>query len=156
MSEPTATLEQALASIKPESDKSPAGAIIGVPEILAYVPSPDEYRLGDGFLGRGSINAMCGPPNVGKTRLAIHLAVTHLAGRPWLGLPTRGHKAKWLFIGSENSRARLKCDLVNLIASLTATEREAVNAGLRFSLERAFLDEEVGVAVEADLHQAAT
>lgn len=50
--------------------------------------APAELKLVDGLLGEGGLSVIYGPPNAGKSFLALDLAFAVASGRPWFGKPT--------------------------------------------------------------------
>ncbi len=103
-------------------------------DLLAWSPPADSVILGEagrGYLVREEITVLIGPPGVGKSRLILHGAVCGATGRPWLGHPMHGAPTRWLLIGNENSRARLKYDLERMLRALTEPEQAAVRENLR-------------------------
>jgi len=50
--------------------------------------APAELKLVDGLLGEGGLSVIYGPPNSGKSFLALDLAFAIASGRPWFGKPT--------------------------------------------------------------------
>jgi len=50
--------------------------------------APAELKLVDGLLGEGGLSVIYGPPNAGKSFLALDLAFAIASGRPWFGKPT--------------------------------------------------------------------
>lgn len=72
-----------------------------------------------------------GQGGLGKTRLALWLAICQITGREWCGLPTGGEPQKWLFLGDENSIARWQADLKRMLSTLKAEEVRRVDELLR-------------------------
>jgi hypothetical protein len=83
-------------------------------EILALPSDPTENLLGARLLTKGGQLVIAGAGGVGKSRLAMQLAVSVIAGRDFLGLPTYGRGLRWLIIQAENDNTRLKTDLAFL------------------------------------------
>lgn len=92
---------------------------------------PNAILLGDGFVQRGEFTSLVGIGGLGKTRLTMWLAICHICGRDWCGLPTRGGPLKWLFLSTESSLARWKTDLSRMLPSLSDEDRRKVYSSLR-------------------------
>jgi len=106
-------------------------------QLLAWVPPADAVILGEptrGYIVREELTVFIGPPGVGKSRLILWLAICTIIGRPFAELPTQAKGTKWLLIGNENSRSRLRHDLERMIASLTTEETALVRANLRLHI----------------------
>lgn len=54
----------------------------------AFAPKGSTLRLVKELLGAGSLSVMFGPPQAGKSFLALDIAFSVATGRPWLGRPT--------------------------------------------------------------------
>jgi len=80
-------------------------------EILALPTDPTENLLGARLLTRGGQLVIAGAGGVGKSRMALQLAASVIAGREFLGLASYGRGTRWLFIQAENDNVRLKTDL---------------------------------------------
>ncbi|MCW5556804.1 MAG: AAA family ATPase [Verrucomicrobiae bacterium] len=80
-------------------------------EILALPTDPTENLLGARLLTRGGQLVIAGAGGVGKSRMALQLAASVIAGREFLGLASYGRGTRWLFIQAENDNERLKTDL---------------------------------------------
>ena len=84
-----------------------------------------------------------GHGGVGKSRLAVALAVAQITGKtPFCRLHVNGPARTWLFIGSENSAARWKTDLEKLTGSLSEEQRHLVENHLCVA---ATFEDEVGL-----------
>ena len=104
--------------------------MLTVSQILAYQDNPDDILLSNGYLERGSPCVLCGPPGIGKSRLALQLAVKSILGQGFLGWETNAHDLKWAFLQNENGLRRLKADLRAMCQSLTSPEMAALEKGL--------------------------
>lgn len=83
-------------------------------EILAMnFPLTDRF-LPNGVFTKGQPFSIVGPAGVGKSRLALQLAVCIMTGKPFLGWPVQKHDMLWLIIQTENSNPRLQGDLAAL------------------------------------------
>ena len=108
-----------------------------------YVPPPDHDLLGQGLLTKGNLTLLVGHGGVGKSRLAVALAVAQITGNAhFCQLPLHTPPRKWLFIGSENSAARWKTDLEKLTSTLSEHERQLVE---EYLLVAATFEDEVGL-----------
>ena len=91
-------------------------------QILAYEDDPQDLILKNGYIEKGSPCVLCGPPGVGKSRLAMQLAIMSILGLGFIGWETQAMDLIWLFLQSENGQRRLKHDLKLMTASLTKTQ----------------------------------
>jgi RecA-family ATPase len=60
---------------------------------LRDVPPPERQFIIEHWLGRGHVTLVVADSGVGKTQLALQLAISTAMGKPWLGLATRGAPA---------------------------------------------------------------
>jgi hypothetical protein len=97
-----------------------------VEQILAYEDNPDDILLSNGYLERGSPCVLCGPPGIGKSRLALQLAVKSILGQEFLDWETNARGLKWAFLQNENGLRRLKADLRAMCKSLSSPQMEAL------------------------------
>jgi hypothetical protein len=101
-----------------------------VSQILAYEDNPADILLSNGYIERGSPCVLCGPPGIGKSRLALQLAIKSILGQGFLGWDTSAYGLKWAFLQNENGLRRLKADLRAMCGGLTSTEMEALEKNL--------------------------
>lgn len=99
-------------------------------QVLAWEEPPGLHILLPAYLSRGEMTALVGQGGLGKSRLALWLAVCQILGQPWCGLETATEPVKWVFLGPENSLPRLRSDLAAMLAPLTDSEREVVDQHL--------------------------
>lgn len=99
-------------------------------EILALPTDASENLLGERLLTKGGRLVLAGASGVGKSRLALQLAASVIAGRPFLGLPTFGRGTRWLILQAENDNVRLKADL-GALRALLGTDWDFVASLLR-------------------------
>ncbi len=105
-------------------------------EIMAMEFDPNDTILGDNFWSRGQMLALLGPGGVGKSRLALQMAVCVVGGLTFLGMTTRGRGLRWLFLQTENSNRRLKRELHSMIRLLAPGDVSRFNRQVVFhSLE---------------------
>ena len=104
--------------------------MLTVSQILAYEDNPDDILLSNGYLERGSPCVLCGPPGIGKSRLALQLAIKSILGQGFLGWDTNAKGLKWAFLQNENGLRRLKADLRAMCQSLTRPQLEELEKGL--------------------------
>lgn len=97
---------------------------------LAYPDDPGAYLLGDGYLERGAWTSLVGVGGLGKTRLALWLAVCLITGRDWLGLKVGPKPPRVVFLSSENVIRRWKRDLSKMIAQMSEEHRAALEEKL--------------------------
>lgn len=100
-------------------------------QFLSYVEPVGSNLLLPAYLTRGELTTLIGQPGLGKTRLALWLAICQITGRSWCGLDVHPEPTKWLFIGDENSISRWKGDIERMFSILTAEEIAKVEEYLR-------------------------
>jgi hypothetical protein len=98
---------------------------------LAHQEDPGAYLLGDGYLERGEWTSLVGLGGLGKTRLALWLAVCLITRREWLGLKPGSKPPRVAFLSSENGIRRWKRDLAKMNSTLRQDEVAAVEDKLR-------------------------
>ena len=86
----------------------------------------------NGYLEKGSPIAVCGIGGIGKSRIAMQMAIAIALGRSFFGWKTNGKNLKWLFLQAENGNKRLKADLAAMMEGLDETERQIVNDAITF------------------------
>jgi hypothetical protein len=91
-------------------EKIPLIQVYPPSKFRAHDPDAEPVLVGDHHITKGEIFAIAGEPGVGKSRLAMSLAIAGATGQPWLGLKVHC-KFKTLIIQNENGRYRLKRDL---------------------------------------------
>lgn len=99
-------------------------------KFLAYTPPTNSVILGESVLERGKWTSFVGVGGLGKTRLALFLAICQILGRYWCGLPVHGTPLRWLILSTENGLRRWQTDLAAMLAPLTDAERALVEANL--------------------------
>ena len=116
-----------------EADRSPAQSlsILGIEDIFG-LPMEDRSILGDNLLAPGAALGVFGQGGIGKSRLALQLAVETIRGVPFCDtIPTGARNSKWLFLQTENGPRRLAHDLASMLRGVTGAERYRVAAQLR-------------------------
>jgi hypothetical protein len=83
-------------------------------EILAMQFDESDCILGDRLLAKGQPLTILGAGGIGKSRIALQLAVACIIGKRFLALETRAANLRWLFIQAENNNRRLQSDLAAL------------------------------------------
>jgi len=83
-------------------------------ELLAMEFDDRDILLGDRLLEKGGSLVIAGAGGIGKSRLALQLAVANIMGREFVTLQTRGYELKWLILQSEDSNRRLNFDFHHL------------------------------------------
>lgn len=81
-------------------------------ELLSSAPSPIEYLV-DGFLTRGGVVDVSGPPGEGKSTLVMSMASHISTGAPWFGLKVSQTPVAWV-TGEASSKNALARDLHRL------------------------------------------
>jgi hypothetical protein len=99
---------------------------------LAYVEPEDAQLLPPAYLTRREITVIAGPGGLGKSRLIWQLAINHTLSQPWLDLETHGPPCTWLFLGQENSPARMKADFTRILPSLGPEQKDLLEKHLVF------------------------
>jgi DnaB-like helicase N terminal domain/AAA domain len=90
----------------------PMIGVVSPAQARAFEPNPQDYMVGDGLIARGMFVTIGGEPGVGKSRLALTLAVAGARGvSKWMNYPVRS-KWKTLVLQSENDAIRLKEDFM--------------------------------------------
>ena len=79
-------------------------------EILSDPPLTDGLLIGDSHLSKGSVCILGGAPGVGKSRMAMSLAIAGATQSDWFGYPVR-RKFKTMILQSENGAWRLYNEL---------------------------------------------
>lgn len=82
-------------------------------EILSMEFPCTDWILEGRVVARGQACVMAGPPGVGKSRLALQIAVASIVGFPAIGWKTQS-PGLWLMLQVENSNRRLRDDLQRL------------------------------------------
>jgi hypothetical protein len=99
-----------------------------------YQPPVDsgilENGLGDILIDEGTDIGIVGPPGVGKSRLALQLAIAQITGSVWAGLPTRWPARRWLYVGNENSIRRQRMDLLAMAEPLNDKAQDLLRENL--------------------------
>jgi predicted ATP-dependent serine protease len=66
----------------------------------------DPEWLIDGILPASSLSAIYGPPNIGKSVIALDLAMSIATGLPWLGREVR--RGSTIYVGAEGNKSAFK------------------------------------------------
>ena len=90
-------------------------------QIRAMHFSPTDAYLPNGIFAKGQPFGIVGPAGIGKSRLALQLAVCTLTSQPFLRWPMEKHLLKWLFVQTENGGLRLQND-INAMAAWVGEE----------------------------------
>jgi RecA-family ATPase len=98
-----------------------------ISEILAYEDDPRDILLSNGYIEKGAPFVICGPPGIGKSRLALQLAIKSALGQGFLGWETQADDIKWALLQNENGQRRLKADLRVMVQDMTTKERESLD-----------------------------
>ena len=102
-----------------------------VSQILAYEDNPSDVLLSNGYIEKGSPCVLCGPPGIGKSRIALQLGIKSILGHGFLGWDTiHAQGIKWAYLQSENGMRRLKADLRVMTRDMTIPEMEALEKHL--------------------------
>ena len=99
-----------------------------------YDPPEDDVLMGEPgghtYWRDRELALLLGPGGVGKSRLALHLALAQILGRAWIEFQLHGPPRRWLIIGNENSARRFKAELQMMLRDATPTERTLVASHL--------------------------
>lgn len=111
---------------------------------LAWQEPENTHLIPPSYLTRGELTSVIGQGGIGKSRLVFQLAIDQITQQKWCGLETAGGRARWLFLGNENSLSRIKSDLTKTFARLSSEERAAVEEHLHIQalveLDDGFVD----------------
>jgi hypothetical protein len=99
-------------------------------QFLTYTPPPDSIILGDSVMERGKLTSLVGVGGLGKTRLALFLAICQILGLDWCALKVQGKPLRWLILSTENGLRRWQTDLGAMLAARTEAERALVDENL--------------------------
>jgi hypothetical protein len=92
------------------------------------------------LLSINSMAAVVGAGGVGKSRLVLNMAVAQITGKDFCGLTTHGPPRTWLFVGNENSKTRLKGDILAMQAELGPVERDLLQEHLLLHVQETIDD----------------
>jgi hypothetical protein len=81
--------------------------VLALDDFLQERSDPVPSLLGNGAIAKESLNVLAGEPGVGKTLLALNLALCLAAGRPFLGLHVPA-PCRCLFVEAEGNRDRFR------------------------------------------------
>lgn len=140
---PAAVISTAGPAAAPTSTATPAGATpdaalrVAPPHVKLSIRKPGELLdmefndsdilLGDRMLAKGQCLVIAGQGGIGKSRVALQLAVDSILNRNFLKLPVKNGGVKWLILQTENSNIRLNKDLKRLKESLTEEQWKTVH-----------------------------
>jgi hypothetical protein len=94
----------------------PKLTVLSPDEILALKTDPQDNLIGSRLLTRRGQLVIAGAGGVGKSRLALQLAVAVITGQPFFGLRTHAPGSRWLVLQAENDPTRQRADLEALRA----------------------------------------
>lgn len=98
-----------------------------VGDILGMDFDPADMLLNNGYLTKGNSLSIVGMGGLGKSRVALQLAIACILGHPFFGWETQAQGLRWLILQTENGNRRLKHDLACMTAGLTAVEMKVLN-----------------------------
>lgn len=100
-----------LQSLAASFHAGPQLTILSPDEILALKCDPNENLIGSRLLTKRGQLLIAGAGGIGKSRLALQLAVCVITGQPLFGLRTFAPGSRWLVLQAENDPTRQKADL---------------------------------------------
>lgn len=92
--------------------------------------SPEDLYTPNGIFAKGQRLVILGPPELGKSRLLLQMALCALTGRDFIGWPMRKLKGKWMMLQTQNSNRRLHADLSAIRKGMKGEEWKIVNEKL--------------------------
>jgi hypothetical protein len=98
-----------------------------VADILGMDFDPADMLLNNGYLTKGNSLSIVGMGGLGKSRVALQLAIACILGRPFFGWETQAQGLRWLILQTENGNRRLKHDLARMTVGLTTVEMKVLN-----------------------------
>lgn len=101
------------------------------------------------LITNGMAAAILGAGGIGKSRLALCLAIAQITGREFCGLQTHGPARDWLFIGNENSKSRIKSDLEAMTGKLDPVDLDLLQEHLSIQVQENVDDCILDVAEES-------
>lgn len=92
------------------------------------------------LITNGMAAAILGAGGIGKSRLALCLAIAQITGQQFCGMRTHGPPRDWLFIGNENSKTRIKSDLEAMTACLDSVDLDLLQEHLSIQVQESVDD----------------
>ena len=135
-------------STKPKDEPAESGYTLWSPsQFLSHEPPEGTFMLGDGYVEAGAWTSLVGIGGLGKSRLALWLAVSILTGRQWCGLETTQRAERCIIFCTENGLRRWKNDLQSVRSVLSPEEWQIIEENLRLL---ALTDDEDGSMLLSD------
>ena len=83
--------------------------MLTISEILAIADDPNDILLSNGYIEKGAPFVFCGPPGIGKSRIAMQLAIHSVLSQDFLNngapiLPGCGGRSFRTRTGTEGSK----------------------------------------------------
>lgn len=98
-------------------------------------------------LRRGNVGMLIAETNVGKTTLALNLALTLAAGRSFPPFVNgRGGGLRVMYVDGESTRAEIQQDINRMMAAFSDAERELVDSNLLVLCDEDLEDEPLNLA----------
>lgn len=119
-------------------------------EILAMEFDPADLLLDNGYLAKGSSLVWAGQGGLGKSRLAMQLAIACILEKDFLGWQTNAAGTRWLFMQTENGNRRLKADLQKMLTTHSPDELQLLKRNWNFHTLETEQDALVGLGHEAN------
>lgn len=118
------------ASANPKRERAPLKgkplSARNIAQILAYLLDDSDLILSNGYLCKSERTVWLGQGGIGKSRLAVQLAICCVLGLDFLGVPTKGKGLRWLFLQTENGMRRLKADLEHMRQAYSESDWQIV------------------------------
>lgn len=95
-------------------------------QFLAHQVDPNGCLLGAAYLESGQWTSLIGIGGLGKTRIALCLALCQIVLRQWCNIPTAGEPQLWVILSTENGIRRWKADLEKMLLNFTDAERTVI------------------------------
>ena len=154
-SDGTEAVRAALEGAPAYEPKIPPLDVWDIDRVFGYEPPENDKFVGDFLISAGQLALLIGPPDIGKSRLAVQLAFELLLGKAkWLGtISIHRSDLKVLIIQTENNPRRVKADFASQLRGCSPSQREMVNRCLRIHIPRTVEDSALGLDDEVNVER---